>query len=55
MNIKKIVRIVIIVILMAIIIAIAFLMGKRSKPISGDGYYFDTYVNLTAYNQKDAK
>lgn len=55
MNIKKIVRIVIIVILMAIIIAIAFLMGKRGKPISGDGYYFDTYVNLTVYNQKDAK
>ena len=52
---RRFIRIVILVILMAIIIAIAFLMGKRSKPISGDGYYFDTYVNLTVYNHKDAK
>ncbi len=52
---NRILRIIILVVLMAIIIAIAFLMGKRSKPISGDGYYFDTYVNLTVYNQKDAK
>lgn len=52
---NRILRIVILVVLMAIIVVIAFLMGKRSKPISRDGYYFDTYVNLTVYNQKDAK
>ena len=52
---NRILRIIILVVLMAIIIAIAFLMGKKSKPISRDGYYFDTYVNLTVYNQKDAK
>ena len=52
---NRILRIIILVVLMAIIVAIAFLMGKKSKPISRDGYYFDTYVNLTVYNQKDAK
>ena len=52
---NRIIRIIILVVLMVIIVAIAFLMGKRSKPISKDGYYFDTYVNLTVYNQKDAK
>lgn len=52
---NRIIRIIILVVLMVIIVAIAFLMGKRSKPISRDGYYFDTYVNLTVYNQKDAK
>lgn len=52
---NRILRIIILVVLMAIIVAIAFLMGKRNKPISRDGYYFDTYVNLTVYNQKDAK
>ena len=52
---NRILRIIILVVLMAIIVAIAFLMGKRNKAVTRDGYYFDTYVNLTAYNQKDAK
>ncbi len=39
---------------MAVIIVMAFLFGKNGKPLNRDGYYFDTYINLTVYNSKDA-
>lgn len=49
------IRILVVIAAVAAIVAVAFLLGKKSKPVSRDGYYFDTYVQFTVYSVKDSK
>ncbi|MBO4309658.1 MAG: FAD:protein FMN transferase [Lachnospiraceae bacterium] len=52
---KRIIRITICGLTALAILIAAFLMNKSPKSITKEGYYFDTYVNLTVYSKKDAK
>lgn len=52
---KNLLQILILLLVTAGIIVSVVLTGRKGKSLNKDGYYFDTYVNLTVYSSKDSK
>ena len=52
---KNILRILIVFLILASFTGFVLLTQKNSGPITKEGYYFDTYITITVYNQKDSK
>lgn len=52
---KNLLQILILLLVTVAIIVSVVLTGRNGKSLNKDGYYFDTYVNLTVYSSKDSK